>query len=399
MASTILQSFNVSLKTLTSQLPFIKAKGFSHIQISPMQSHCVHFRSWWKVYQPVGPTLGNSVGSAQDLQRFIVECEKNHLNVIVDVVFHHTTGCPLCSPTQFSALLSGISRLWWRRDPVRNYESRFNCNQFGPRVDTTLESNFVSQLNYLQDLVDMGVAGFRFDAAKHMDPKYLKRLVNSIKTNRFLLIYAECLDGNPDICNEYITHDKLPMMALDYPMVFKLVDSMGYHGDLRDLNEPTLEPTRSIVMADCHDSKFGDSYHFDNYKDGLLAICFLLARGSGIPLVYNTFKDDSEVMAGIQFHNRCFGRKFTFHSESDKTLLILMREDKGFAILNKSNDWVHRSHLKLPGIAPGHFKELVFDFNVQIETGGDGQSWVQKWDSQQGGFNIGPRQILYVIKD
>ena len=49
----------------------------------------------------------------------------------------------------------------------------------------------------------MGIDGFRFDAAKHIPPDHFKRLVNSINKND-MLNYCEILDGNVDICKEYI---------------------------------------------------------------------------------------------------------------------------------------------------------------------------------------------------
>eukprot|EP01119_Soliformovum_irregulare_P002325 TRINITY_DN12607_c0_g1_i1.p1 TRINITY_DN12607_c0_g1~~TRINITY_DN12607_c0_g1_i1.p1 ORF type:complete len:413 (+),score=50.78 TRINITY_DN12607_c0_g1_i1:59-1240(+) len=388
----IIQCFDVPLKELTQRLESIHNQGFTDIELSPMQTHCSHLPKWYRLYQPCGTKIGNSIGSKTDLEKFIQNCNKHSLGVIIDIVLHHTTGCPVCNPT-------GTYR--WFRTFLKNkffgqqhHGSRFNCHDFGPRVDTDSKSVFKEQLAMLQTLVDMGVAGFRFDAAKHISPQYLRKLLDGLRSDRFLLCYGECLDGSPEICSEYISDGSPPMMAMDFPMVFRLIHAMGYDGDLRTLQEFTIPHHRSIAMADCHDSKIGDSYHFGDDRDGILAISFLLGRGAGIPLVWAPFANDPQVLSGIQFFRQCQGMDFRFHSGCTSNILIIMRGDSGFFILNKSNEWMEREALSLPGMRCGSYRELIFNFEIGVGLGQDGSAWVDNWDGH-GGFKIGPRQILF----
>lgn len=42
----ILQVFDVPWKEIQSQLPLYVSFGYTHIQISPVQKHCIHTRPW-----------------------------------------------------------------------------------------------------------------------------------------------------------------------------------------------------------------------------------------------------------------------------------------------------------------------------------------------------------------
>jgi alpha-amylase len=52
--------------------------------------------------------------------------------------------------------------------------------------DLSIETAYVrgKLVEYLNRLVDIGVAGFRIDAAKHMWPKDIENVLNSVKNLR-----------------------------------------------------------------------------------------------------------------------------------------------------------------------------------------------------------------------
>ena len=83
-------------------------------------------------------------------------------------------------------------------------QSRFNCQEFGVREDTDKPTVEQKHINLLQELIDIGIDGFRFDAAKHIIPSYLNRLIESLTIkNKQILCYAEILDGDVNVCHEY----------------------------------------------------------------------------------------------------------------------------------------------------------------------------------------------------
>jgi len=184
----------------------------------------------------------------------------------------------------------------------------------------------------------------------------------------------------------------------DFPLTFALIRSFSYAGELSALaSAPSISPDKAVCLANCHDSVLGDAYRFGDETDSILAACFLLARGRGIPLIYSTQLKDPRVQAGIKFCNLTLGLNFKIREDSDKTLLLIQRGDRGLVIINKSADWNTRDSLTMYGFKTGIYKELVYGVKVKVHVGSDNQPWVQTWGDLSGGFKIGPREIHFVI--
>jgi len=393
----ILQVFDVPFKKVRSMLEGVAAIGFTYIQISPVQSHCTHVRAWYRLYQPTGTYIGNSLGSENDLQELFNEAQKIGIKIIVDVVLHHTSGCPICNPRGFLnwASISTKSFFGWK-----NPASRFNCTDWGPKEAVHTNEVLDKHTRFLKKLIDMGASGFRFDAAKHIPPSYLHSLHrNSGAKHKGILCYGEVMDGDYNVCKEYLVDG---FQVADFPITFALVKAMGYGGDIRTTTSDHFSQLPdSIKLAECHDSLLGNSYKFGDKVDGILATCLLLASGQGIPFVYHTQIDHPRILAALRFNQLMYGKTRSFKSESTPNLLFIQRGDYGLAIINKSNEVVTASSLQLAGMKCGVYKELVYgDLAVQVEKGGDGHPWVKSWDAQRrGGFFIGPRESLFLVWD
>ncbi len=67
-------------------------------------------------------------------------------------------------------------------DNYNDPEQVRNCKLVG-LPDLTLSKDYVSDkvAEYMNRLIDLGVAGFRIDAAKHMWPNDLNNLINKLK--------------------------------------------------------------------------------------------------------------------------------------------------------------------------------------------------------------------------
>jgi len=367
MGIVIIQIFNVRWKEIKVKLPYVKNKGFTHIQISPVQKHCSHIVKWHRVYQPVGTVIGNSLGSKEELQELIMEAHKEGLKIIVDVVLHHTTACPFCNPCGsfkwFTQLTVAYSRKW--RGLTISYD-RFNCQDWGPKEDISSPPVIQSHTEFLRELIRIGADGFRFDAAKHMPSSYIDSLYEfSGAKEKRLICYGEVMDGNNSICMEY-TRNGLHVM--NFPLVFALIEAFKYGNDIRDLTSQHLHQMNniSICAADCHDSIVGNSYGFADNKDGILALCFLFARGQEIPLVFHTFLDEVHISAGIQFFHTLLGIDWHCESKSTNNLLFIRRGNRGLAIINKSNEFVDWPKMEVPGLVCGTYLELVCRFDVNV---------------------------------
>ena len=193
----IFHAFDWPLSTILANLDEIEAQGFTAIQTSPLQPvkdyhesyNDTHSR-WWRFYQPVGLCLGNSTtnilfsGSdgAAELSALTDAASKKGIRVIVDVIVNHLAstddGKYLNSQVaQFSSDLYND-----QSHTLHNYGNKVSVNYddayslvhsdaFGKDLNTSNSKVQTSVYNFLKSLVDCGVTGFRFDAAKHIETK------------------------------------------------------------------------------------------------------------------------------------------------------------------------------------------------------------------------------------
>ena len=71
----------------------VAKQGFTAIQTSPLQpiKEKIHenLDNAWAIYQPIDYTIGNDLGTLEDLRNLANRCHTNGLKLIVDIVMHH----------------------------------------------------------------------------------------------------------------------------------------------------------------------------------------------------------------------------------------------------------------------------------------------------------------------
>ena len=219
----VLHCFNWSYNNIKSNLASIKAAGYTAVQTSPVQAPKNYSASntdvggqWWKMYQPLGFTVadGNTwLGTRAQLQSLCEEAEEYGIKVIVDVVANHLANNGTDGGTYEYINTEVESDMknpdYYHKNNIKfNENSRFNLTQYHmgmPDLNTghTYVQNKV--LNFLKDCVDLGVDGFRFDAAKHIElptdgasfaSDFWPNVVNGIKDySDDVFIYGEILGG------------------------------------------------------------------------------------------------------------------------------------------------------------------------------------------------------------
>lgn len=188
---------------------FLGPYGFGGVQISPVTENAVITnRPWWERYQPVSYKFQTRSGSKTELRNMIERCNKAKIRVYVDIVSNHMTGGSSGSGTAGSSYngnsmqypgvpygpndFNGYPKCPERDLEVHDYENpneARNCRLSGLR-DLNQGSEYVrqKQISLLNNLINMGVAGFRIDAAKHQWPADLKNItlrLNSLKSDVF----------------------------------------------------------------------------------------------------------------------------------------------------------------------------------------------------------------------
>src|SRR2546426_9621722 len=155
--------------------------GFRAVQISPPQEHSiVPTYDWSERYQPVSYSIARSrSGTGAEFVDMVNRCNAAGVGIIADAVINHMTNYPspgvgsngtsytkydypgLYSPTDFHTPCA-----------VNNYQSAANvqdCELLSlPDLNTGLATVRQKIADYLLSLAHLGVAGFRIDAAKHI---------------------------------------------------------------------------------------------------------------------------------------------------------------------------------------------------------------------------------------
>ena len=211
----ILHAFNWRMSDLERYAPEIAAAGYSTVQISPIQTTKAtvndgsYATDWWSFYQPTDMKIGNALGTAADLKNATTELHKYGIKVIADVVTNHVQNCE--SKTEANNIAAQIKNNWLRRSPLSltptsdaSRDAMTKNDMGGQLPDIKTENkdyqNYVID-NLLKPLLNNGVDGFRFDAAKHIETPddangsdYWPTVTGAIKNkNSNAFIYGEVL--------------------------------------------------------------------------------------------------------------------------------------------------------------------------------------------------------------
>ena len=304
----ILHCWNWSYKTIEDNMQLIAECGYSALQTSPAtQPKDYEYEgvvgtdvgtpgvggsgNWWKVYQPVTFSVcdnGQSwLGTKAELESMCAKAEEYGIKVIVDVVANH-----LGNITGWKNSLSDVSPQvgeYWNPDMLTD-ESFWHINDYqvwmsDSRLHFTQGSMGMPDLNtgddriqtyisnYLKELIDCGVDGFRFDAAKHIetpddDPAYASDFWPTVLgaaeshyqsvTGGDLYVYGEILNTVGD--NFSIDSYTKYMSVTDNSAGNHLLDA------IRNNNMGTLNlnyaANKTVLWAESHDTFMNESSRY-----------------------------------------------------------------------------------------------------------------------------------------
>ena len=229
----IFHAFCWKYNDITANLPSIAEASFKSVQISPVQQPKNGGATWWSFYQPLSFSIADNstLGSKEDLKTLCQEADKYGISIIADVVFNHLAnidddhlendGTPTVSP-DVEAYEPGI----YANRNASGDQATFHHNKnaagsgaitqyyaYGNLPDLNTANPVVQarSLDLLKECIDVGIDGFRLDAAKHIetptDPQYASDFFPNVisaakeyyktKTNNDLYVYGEILD-DPD---------------------------------------------------------------------------------------------------------------------------------------------------------------------------------------------------------
>jgi len=295
--------------------------GVKAVQVSPPQEHLVlNGAPWWIRYQPVSYSIERSrSGSRAEFIAMVAQCKTAGVDIYVDAVINHMTAGSGTGSNGTVYTKYSYPGLFTTSDfhapcGISNYQSASNvqeCELVG-LADLRTESTAVQQkiADYLVGLVRLGVAGFRIDAAKHIQPVELDAIIARLNQ----ATVAEGL-SRPYVFSEVIDYGGEGVRVADY---FGLGYASGGSSDITefkyrgignkflavngekvaDLSRfspiawQVIPSDKAVVFVENHDTQRSDGIW---YRDGALlrlSYVWLLGYPYGYPSIMSSFAFD-----------------------------------------------------------------------------------------------------------
>ena len=185
---TILHAWSWSFPEIAKNMKDIAKSGFTMVQTSPVQQcfapegsgkkifdENVTEGNWYYYYQPTDWKIGNNiVGNRDQMQQMMDSAAKYNVKVVVDVLPNHTAFDVDAVSEDFYKAVGGRDKMFHSKGlvPISNYGDRTQCTLWAmgglPDVNTENKDFQKYYLEFVNDLLSMGVRGFRYDTAKHI---------------------------------------------------------------------------------------------------------------------------------------------------------------------------------------------------------------------------------------
>ncbi|KAJ7671008.1 glycoside hydrolase superfamily [Mycena rosella] len=198
--NTIVQLFEWPWDSVASECTsFLGPAGYGYVQVSPASEH-ITGSQWWTDYQTVSYILTSKRGNRAQFANMVTKCANTGVGVIVDVVLNHMTsgsGTGFAgskySKYNYPAVPYNASQFHYCNGntaaDISNYNDAHNVRfcELSGLADLAQEQLSVrnTMAAFLNDLLSLGVAGFRVDAAKHMLPADLSAITGLLHSSAY----------------------------------------------------------------------------------------------------------------------------------------------------------------------------------------------------------------------
>ncbi len=299
-----LQLFMWPWQSVASECEGLGNQGIDWVLVSPPQEHIVG-SAWWTVYQPVSYQLQSRLGNRSDFENMVKTCDQAGVNVLVDVVINHMTAQDsgigfagtsfekynypgLYGPEDFHncGLTAGNSiENYGDAKQVQTCEllGLSDLDQSRPNVQTTI-------VGFLNDLLNLGVTGFRIDAAKHIAPSDLEPIVSALPEETIFLLEVIRGAGEPIQPEQYSNLGYIWEFDYARSMRSYFEDQLIGYIDPATRFDSYLPSDRAISFISNHDTeRNSQALNFNYQREFELATSLMLAEPYGTPMLYSSY--------------------------------------------------------------------------------------------------------------
>lgn len=388
-ADAILHAFDWNYSDVSAKATEIKDLGYKAVLVAPPLKSNASNSQWWQRYQPQDiRVIDHARGNKQSFQSMIDALNAKGVAVYADIVLNHmanerngATDFP--GQATVSAYTSNAN--YWNNQKlfgdlgsgifgggdfnpancISDYNDVWqvqNWRMCGGGGDTGLPdlnpNNWVvtQQRSYLTALKNMGVKGFRIDAAKHMTAYHLNQIFTStIKTNMYLFgeIITSGGSGNVEydrFLSPYLRDTN--HNAYDFPLFQHIRQAFGVGGSMSSLVDPqavgqSIDRFRAVTFTVNHDVPLNSGFRgwIMDATDEKLAYAYIMGRDGGKPLIFsdttgtdgnrwvNAYKA-SHIAQMIKFHNKVQGQGMEVVAHNSCAILF-RRGEEGIVGINK----------------------------------------------------------------
>ncbi|MDG4825371.1 alpha-amylase family protein [Asanoa sp. WMMD1127] len=289
---------------------FLGPRGYGWVQVSPPQEH-VRGQEWWVAYQPVSYRIESRKGTRAQFAAMVTACHNAGVKVIVDAVVNHMANEDKTGPGWAGSAWShynypGVYQTQDFHhcgrngdDDIRNYNDRYEVQhcELVNLADLDTGASYVRGrlAAYLNDLLSLGVDGFRMDASKHMPAADIANIRSRLSRPAYLVQEVIHGAGEPITPGEYTGNGDVHEFRFgkDLARMFRN-ERLAY---LRDFGEAWgyLPSGSAVSFVDNHDTQ-RDVAGVLTYRDNgsyALANAFMLAWPYGSPTVMSSYEFSS----------------------------------------------------------------------------------------------------------
>ncbi len=379
--------------------------GYGAVQVSPPQER-IQGEAWWAAYQPVSYRIGTRLGDRAAFRRMVEACHSAGVKVIADAVINHMTNASGTGsagsrftkydyPGTYSAADMNNCQA-----PISNYQDRWNVQncELGGLADLDTGEEYVRGriAAYLNDLLSLGVDGFRVDAAKHMPVEDLKNIKSRL-TEPDVHWKQETLYGAGEAVSpsEYtgVGDAQEFRYAWDLKRVFN-DEKLAY---LKNYGEGWgyLPGSKASVFVTNHDTeRHGQTLSYKNGANYTLAHVFMLALPYGSPDVHSGYEFSDadagspdgghvkacysdgwkcqhawpEIRSMVKFRNTARGTGMTDWWDNGNDAIAFGRGHKAYVAINHEDHTVNRTFRT--SLAAGSYCDVQSGRTVKVNGSG-----------------------------
>lgn len=425
----ILHAWSWSFDTIADNMKEIAEAGYDWVQTSPANACFVGEEGglalfsepgdsvkgkWYYHYQPIDWTIGNyQLGSRDDFRAMCDSAFKYGVNIIVDVLPNHTSFHREAVLPGLNNAVGGHENLYHANglNPIQDYNDRYQATTGAmgglPDVNTENPDFQKYYLQYVNDLINLGARGFRYDTAKHiglpgepLDAKSTQNNFWDIATGRqgvkgltllmpdSLYIYGEVLQDRN--VNEVGYAEYIDQTASSYGHVLRNVLEKGDANseDLKSWHHP-VDAQHLVTWVESHDT-YANAHESAGLTDDQIRMgwVFLVSRDGGRPLFFsrpagrtpdkywgnnligprgNDEFFHPEVVAANNFRKAMAGLPEQIFTSNDGAVIEVARGNKGASLVNITDRDVK---IKMPTtLADGKYTDGVHGTEFTVKKG------------------------------